>query len=224
MKKIHELERVWFCKVLVCLFSDFIPTSWKCVSSKYVQFLIISHSIRDVQFTFNALSNSFSLFTWQGTSMMCEKEVYITERDAYKHDNYKHFNFFSLNLISKLLTYCLPLLMVFNDFFWGTLLWPTGGGVLVVQFLTFIPLESISDICSHNVEWFKKNYTWLWIYSLWISVPIKACTCTDEVFFSNYKSKFPTTVEMQTSNRYMSDQFTSAPNLRTRTLTLVFLL
>lgn len=23
--------------------------------------------------------------------MMCEKEVYITERDAYKHDNYKHF-------------------------------------------------------------------------------------------------------------------------------------
>lgn len=43
-------------------------------------------------------------------------------------------------------------------------------------------------------------------------------------FFSNYKSKFPTTVEMQTSNRYMSDQFTSAPNLRTRTHTLVFLL
>lgn len=184
MKKIHELERVWFCKVLVCLFSDFIPTSWKCVSSKYVQFLIISHSIRDVQFTFNALSNSFSLFIWQlRASMMREKEVYITERDAYKHDNYKHFNFFSLNLISKLLTFCLPLLMVFNDFIWGTLLWPTGGGVLVVQFLTFKPLESISDICSHNVEWFKKNYTWLWIYSLWISVPIKACTCTDEVFF-----------------------------------------
>lgn len=153
----------------------------------------------------------------------CVKRKF-TERDAYKHDNYKHFNFFSLNLISKLLTFCLPLLMVFNDFFWGTLLWPTGGGVLVVQFLTFKPLQSISDICSHNVEWFKKNYTWLWIYSLWISVPIKACTCTDEVFFSNYKSKFPTTVEMQTSNRYMSDQFTSAPNLRTRTLTLVFLL
>lgn len=159
MKKIHELEKVWFCKVLVCLFSDFIPTSWKCVSSKYVQFLIISHSIRDVQFTFNALSNSFSLFIWQGTSMMCEKEVYITERDAYKHDNYKHLNFFSLNLISKLLTFCLPLLMVFNDFFWGTLLWPTGGGVLVVQFLTFKPLESISGICSHNVEWFLKKTT-----------------------------------------------------------------
>lgn len=56
----------------------------------------------------------------------------------------------------------------------------------------------------------------------------KACTCTGTPvlmkFFSNYKSKFPTTVEMQTSNRYMSDQFTSAPNLRTRTHTLVFLL
>lgn len=185
----HIFEKnSWVRKGLVlqstsCLFSDFIPTSWKCVSSKYVQFLIISHSIRDVQFTFNALSNSFSLFTWQGMSMMCEKEVYITERDAYKHDNYKHFNFFSLNLISKLLTFCLPLLMVFNDFFWGTLLWPTGGGVLVVQFLTFKPLESISDICSHNVEWFKKNYTWLWIYSLWISVPIKACTCIQMKFF-----------------------------------------
>lgn len=211
MKKIHELERVWFCKVLVCLFSDFIPTSWKCVSSKYVQFLIISHSIRDVQFTFNALSNSFSLFTWQGMSMMCEKEVYITERDAYKHDNYKHFNFFSLNLISKLLTFCLPLLMVFNDFFWGTLLWPTGGGVLVVQFLTFKPLESISDICSHNVEWFKKKTTLDFGY-----IPCEFLFQLKHVhvywwsFFSNYKSKFPTTVEMQTSNRYMSDQFTSA--------------
>lgn len=65
-------------------------------------------------------------------SMMCEKEVYIIERDVYKYDNYKYFNFFSLNLILKFLIFCLLLLMVFNDFFWGILFWLTGGGVLVV--------------------------------------------------------------------------------------------
>lgn len=154
----------------------------------------------------------------------CVKRKF-TERDAYKHDNYNHFNFFSLNLISKLLTFCLPLLMVFNDFIWGTLLWPTGGAVLVVQFLTFKPLESISGICSHNVEWFLKKTT---IESGYIPCEFQFQLKHVHVywwsFFSNYKSKFPTTVEMQTSNRYMSDQFTSAPNLRTRTHTLVFLL
>lgn len=66
---------------------------------------------------------------------------FITERDAYKFHVNILINFVLLNL--KYLTFCCPLLMVRNDFIWGTLFRPTGGAVLVVQFLTFKSLESI---------------------------------------------------------------------------------
>lgn len=146
LRKFHQSKRVSYTKYqtenTVSLFlilyqppgSVFAPNMSSFWSSAIPYEMFSSHSMLS-----RTLLDSFYD---NGQAWRCIKGVYNRKRCIWI--SCQHLNFFLLNL--KYLTFGCPLLMVRHDFIWGTLFWPTGGAVLVVQFLTFKSLESIMQL------------------------------------------------------------------------------